>query len=51
MLNATVGVRLADGRVTLSLKGTNLTNENILQHIYGDLTRRSVVAELSFFTN
>jgi outer membrane receptor protein involved in Fe transport len=50
MLNATVGVRLADGRITLSLKGTNLTNERILQHIYGDLIRRSVRAELSFFT-
>ena len=50
MLNATVGVRFADGRMTISLKGTNLTNEEILQHIYGDLIRRSVVAELSFFT-
>ncbi len=49
MLNATVGVRFADGRVTFSLKGTNLTNEEILQHIYGDLIRRSVVAELSVF--
>jgi outer membrane receptor protein involved in Fe transport len=50
MLNATIGVRLADGKATLSLRGTNLTNEEILQHIYGDLLRRSLVAELSFFT-
>jgi hypothetical protein len=32
------------------LRGTNLTNEKILQHVYGDLLRRSIVAELSFFT-
>jgi outer membrane receptor protein involved in Fe transport len=50
MLNATAGVRFADGRVTLSLKGTNLTNEEILQHVYGDLLRRSVQVELSFFS-
>jgi outer membrane receptor protein involved in Fe transport len=50
MLNATIGVKLADGKATISLKGTNLTNKEILQHVYGDLLRRSVVAELSFFT-
>ena len=50
MLNATIGWKFADGRATISLKGTNLTNEQILQHIYGDLIRRSVLVELSFFT-
>jgi outer membrane receptor protein involved in Fe transport len=51
MLNATIGWRFADGRATITLKGTNLTNEEILQHVYGDILRRSVVAELSFFTH
>jgi outer membrane receptor protein involved in Fe transport len=50
MLNATIGWRFAEGRAMVSLKGTNLTNEEVLQHIYGDILRRSVVAELSFFT-
>jgi outer membrane receptor protein involved in Fe transport len=50
MLNATAGVRFADGRVTVSLKGTNVLNQEILQHIYGDLLRRSVQLELSFFS-
>jgi outer membrane receptor protein involved in Fe transport len=50
MLNATIGWRFGDGRATISLKGTNLLNEEILQHIYGDLLRRSLVAELSFYT-
>jgi outer membrane receptor protein involved in Fe transport len=49
MLNATLGVRFADGKVSISLRGTNLTNEKIQQHIYGDLIRRSVVAEVRFF--
>jgi outer membrane receptor protein involved in Fe transport len=49
IVNATVGVKLADGRATISLKGTNLLNEKIMQHIYGDLMRRSIVAELRFF--
>jgi hypothetical protein len=49
IVNATVGVKLADGKATISLKGTNLLNEKIMQHIYGDLMRRSIVAELHFF--
>jgi outer membrane receptor protein involved in Fe transport len=46
MLNATLGVKLGKGKVILSLKGTNLTNEKIQQHVFGDILRRSVVAEL-----
>jgi outer membrane receptor protein involved in Fe transport len=49
MLNATVGVKLADGKATISLRGTNLLDQEIQQHIYGDLTRRAVVAEVRFF--
>jgi len=50
MVNAAVGVKLADGKVILSLKGTNLANEKIQQHIFGDILKRSVVAELRFFS-
>jgi iron complex outermembrane receptor protein len=46
LLNATAGVKLAEGKVTLSLRATNLLDENVLQHVYGDLMRRSVMAEL-----
>jgi outer membrane receptor protein involved in Fe transport len=49
MLNGTVGVKLADGKVILSLKGMNLTNEQIQQHVFGDLLKRSVVAEARLF--
>jgi outer membrane receptor protein involved in Fe transport len=49
LLNATLGVKLAEGRITLSLKGTNLANEKIQQHVFGDVFRRSVVFELRYF--
>jgi outer membrane receptor protein involved in Fe transport len=50
MLNATLGMRLADGKVTVSLKGMNLANSKVQQHIFGDILKRSVVAEVRFFT-
>ncbi len=49
MLNATLGMKLADGKVTVSLKAMNLTNEKVQQHIFGDILKRSVVAEVRFF--
>lgn len=49
MVNASFGVKLADGRLTASLKGTNLFNETIQQHVFGDLIKRAVFAELRFF--
>ena len=48
MVNATFGVKWADGKVTTSLKGTNLLNEKIQQHIFGDILKRSVYAEVRF---
>jgi outer membrane receptor protein involved in Fe transport len=46
MLNATFGVKWANGKVITSLKGTNLANQKIQQHIFGDLIKRSVFAEV-----
>lgn len=48
MLNATIGYRFAEGKAIIRLKGTNLTDEKIMQHVYGDIIRRSLVAELQF---
>jgi outer membrane receptor protein involved in Fe transport len=50
MINATLGVRLAEGKLTVSLKGINLANETIQQHIFGDILKRSVVLELRYFS-
>jgi outer membrane receptor protein involved in Fe transport len=49
LLNATAGIKFAQGKAQFSLRGTNLLNQKILQHIYGDLMRISVLAELRFF--
>jgi outer membrane receptor protein involved in Fe transport len=49
MLNATAGIKFAEGKAQFSLRGTNLLNQKILEHIYGDLLRISVVAELRIF--
>ncbi len=49
MLNATLGVKLASGKLVVSLRGTNLLNQRILQHIYGDVIRRTVVLQVRFY--
>jgi hypothetical protein len=46
MVNASVGWRFRDGKVTTILKGTNLANREIQQHNFGDLLKRSVAAEV-----
>lgn len=48
MVNASLGVRWNDGRITTSIKSTNLFNQTIQQHVFGDLLRRSVTAEVRF---
>ncbi len=50
MLNATVGMKFVDGKLTVSLKGINLTNEKIQQHVFGDILKRSVLLELRYFS-
>ena len=32
--------------LTLTIKAINLTNDDIQQHVFGDITKRQVVAEL-----
>lgn len=46
LLNASFGVKFADGKAIVLLKGTNLLNQTIQQHIYGDILRASGFAEL-----
>lgn len=45
MLNAYVGVRWMAGRLTTALKGTNLANQGIQQHIFGDILKRTMMVE------
>ena len=46
MVNAALGMKFQDGKVIATLKGTNLTNETIQQHIFGDILKISVAAEV-----
>jgi len=46
LVNAGFGVRWADERVTTSVKITNLTNEEVMQHIFGDVLKRQIVGEV-----
>ncbi len=45
-LDATLGIRWPDQGVTLMLGGTNLTNDMIQHHIFGDVIRRQFTARL-----
>jgi iron complex outermembrane receptor protein len=47
-INAGFGVRWAGERLVTSVKVTNLTNEDVMQHIFGDVLKRQVVGEVRF---
>jgi iron complex outermembrane receptor protein len=48
LLNAALGVRLLDRRVELVLKGSNLLNQRVQQHIFGDIIGRRSELELRY---
>ncbi len=45
LLGASIGMRLAGPRLTLMLKGTNLLDEDVQYHVFGDIAKRSVVLQ------
>lgn len=47
-LNASVGMRFNDEKVIVQVTGSNLTDEEILQHIFGDIISRKVTGQVSF---
>ena len=48
LVNANIGVKWNKGKVVTSLKGTNLLDKKIQQHVFGDILRRSVTIEARF---
>jgi outer membrane receptor for monomeric catechols len=48
LVNGTLGVKWANGRVTTLVKATNLLDQDIQQHVFGDILRRSIVGEVRF---
>ena len=48
LVNGSFGVKWMDSRLITSVKVTNITNEQIQQHIFGDILKRTVVLEARF---
>ena len=48
LVNASFGVKWAEGKVTTTLKANNIFNQEIQQHIYGDIMKMSLVGEVRF---
>ncbi len=48
MVNAAVGVRLLDERLTLQVIGNNIFDEEVRQHFFGDIISRKVTGQVSF---
>lgn len=47
-LNGAFGVRWADGRIISTIKVINLFNDEIQNHVFGDVLKRQVMGELRF---
>ncbi|MCU0240972.1 MAG: TonB-dependent receptor [Vicinamibacteria bacterium] len=45
LANASIGLRFPRQHLTVSLKGTNLLNQEIRQHLFGDILKRGLMAE------
>ena len=46
MVNGGLGARWMNGKLTTSVKVTNLLNQDIQQHVFGDILKRMVVLEV-----
>jgi hypothetical protein len=46
LVNGAFGVRWLNDRVTTSIKVTNVGNEEVQQHIFGDIFKRQIVGEV-----
>lgn len=48
MVNAAFGVRWMNRKVTTSLKINNMFNQQVQQHVFGDIIRRTIYGEVKF---
>jgi outer membrane receptor protein involved in Fe transport len=48
LVNAAIGVRLMDERVTLQVLGSNIFDEDAQQHIFGDIIARKITGQVGF---
>ncbi|HEY6547475.1 MAG TPA: TonB-dependent receptor, partial [Vicinamibacteria bacterium] len=50
LLNGSFGIKWRDGKVITSIKGTNLANQTVQQHVFGDIMKISAAFEVRIFT-
>jgi hypothetical protein len=48
LVNAAIGYRWLNEKIVTTLKLTNVANQEIQQHIFGDILRRQVIGEVRF---
>ncbi len=46
LVNGSFGVKWAGGKLITSVKGTNLLNQEVQQHVFGDVIKRAIVGEM-----
>ena len=46
LVNGGFGLKWLDNQLTTSIKFINLTNEDVQQHVFGDIMKRQVIGEL-----
>jgi outer membrane receptor protein involved in Fe transport len=46
LVNGSIGAKWAGGKLITTLKTTNLTNQQVQQHIFGDVIKRAVMADM-----
>jgi outer membrane receptor protein involved in Fe transport len=45
IVNLTIGTKWGDGKYSVALRATNLANDEVQQHIFGDVLRRQILGE------
>ncbi|HXT23159.1 MAG TPA: TonB-dependent receptor [Thermoanaerobaculia bacterium] len=48
MVNASVGVRFAGDRVTVQVIGANIFDDEVQQHVFGDIISRKITGQVGF---
>jgi len=47
-INGAFGMKFAQDKITATIKGINLTNQDIQSHVFGDILKRQIMGELRF---
>jgi hypothetical protein len=46
LVNGSFGAKWAGGKLTTTIKATNLGNQQVQQHVFGDVIKRAVVVDM-----